>query len=160
MRKLLVMAAVAMLVLGSATLAGATTPTPPRHAEGSFVAIGDPYSATFLFEVRASSTSRVEFGYYQTELMRAPAGVLPSRTQATVRTIRFFKTASGAPAAEFTGRECYLAAADSTLVGTCPWYHIIVTDGSPVGLPDTFCGAGDPSQCFSWTPTYGNIRIW
>jgi hypothetical protein len=160
MRRLLVMAAAAVLVLAAVPLVAATTPAPPRHVEGSFAAIGNPYSSTWLFEIRASATSHVEFGYYQTEWMKAPAGQLPFRTQGTVRTVRFFKAASGAPAAEFTGRECFLAAADPTLVGTCPWYHIVVTDGASIGYPDTFCGSHDPTECIAWKLTYGDIRIY
>jgi len=101
----------------------------------------------------------VEFGYYQTESMKAPAGELPYRAQGTVRTVRFFKAASGAPAAEFTGRECMIAAADAALVGTCPWYHIIVTDGASIGKPDTFCGSHVATECIAWKLTYGDIRI-
>jgi len=160
MRRLPVIAAVATLLLAAVPLAGAATPAPPRHVEGSFVALGDPYSATFLFEIRASSTSRVEFGYYQTEWMRAPTGELPYRSQATVSSVRFFKAASGAPAAEFKGRECGLAAATPALVGTCPWYHIIVTDGRSIGKPDTFCGAQVATECHVWNLTYGDIRIY
>jgi len=160
MRRVLVMAAVAMLVLGSVQLVGAATPAPPRHVEGSFIALGDPYSATFLFEVRANATGRAEFGYYQTEWMKGPAEQMPWRSQATVRTVRFFKAASGAQAAEFTGRECFLAAAEAALVGTCPWYHIIVTDGASIGKPDTFCGAQVATECHNWAPTYGDIRIY
>lgn len=157
MRRLLVMAAAAMLVLASVQLVGAATPVPPRHVEGSFVTLGDPYSATFLFEVRASATSRVEFGYYQFEMMKGPAEQMPWRSQATVRTVRFFKAASGAPAAEFTGRECAL---EGALVGTCPWYHIIVTDGQSVGKPDTFCGAQVATECHVWKVSNGDIRIY
>jgi hypothetical protein len=160
MRRLLVMAAVAMLVLGSVQLVGAATPVAPRHIEGSFVALGDAHSGAFLFEIRANATGRAEFGYYQTEWMKGPADQLPYRTQATVRTVRFFKAGSGAPAAEFTGRECFLAAADPALVGTCPWYHIIVTDGGSLREPDTFCGAQVATECHVWNLTYGDIRIY
>jgi hypothetical protein len=160
MRKLLAMVGVTLLLLVAVPFASAATSPAYRHVEGSFVATGNPpYSATFLFEVRASSTGRVEFGYYQTELMRAPTGELPYRSFGTVRTVRFFKAASGAPAAEFTGRECIVAAPDSTTVGNCPWYHIIVTDGASIGAPDTFCGARVATECHAWIPTYGDVRI-
>lgn len=128
--------------------------------EGSFVALGDSYSSVFLFEIRASATGKVEFGHYQTVAMRGPAADLPFRSQATVATVRFFKTASGAPAAEFTGRECVLTSPDPAKVGTCPSYHIIVSDGRTVGLPDTFCGAQVAGECFAWVRTYGDIRIY
>jgi hypothetical protein len=160
MRRFFVVAAIGMLVLAAVPLVTAATPAAPRHVEGSFAAIGNPYSAMWLFEIRASATSHVEFGYYQTEWMKAPEGQLPFRTQGTVSTVRFFKAASGAPAAEFTGRECFLAAADAATVGTCPWYHIIVTDGASIGKPDTFCGSHDPTQCIKWIRTYGDIRIY
>ena len=160
MRRLLVMAAAAMLVLASVPLVGAASPAAPRHVEGSFSSLGDTNSGTFLFEVRASAASRVEFGYYQNERMKGPAGEMPWRSQATVETVRFFKAASGAPAAELTGHECALASSVSALVGTCPWYHIIVTDGASIHQPDTFCGAQVKTECHAWTPTYGDIRIY
>jgi len=53
MRRLLVLAAVAVLVFAAVPLVDATTPAPPRHVEGSWGALGDPYSSTFLFEIRA-----------------------------------------------------------------------------------------------------------
>jgi hypothetical protein len=58
MRRLLVMAAVAMLVLGSVQLVGAATPVAPRHIEGSFVALGDPVRPGLPFEIRANATGR------------------------------------------------------------------------------------------------------
>ena len=160
MRRSLVMAAAAMLVLASVPLVSAANPAPPRHVEASFAALGDPYSGIHLFEVRASAGSRVEFGYYQLEMMKGPAGEMPWRSQATVETVRFFKAASGAPAAELTGHECALDAPNPASVGTCPWYHIIVTDGASIHQPDTFCGAQVKTECHAWTPTYGDIRIW
>jgi hypothetical protein len=159
-KRILVLAAAAALVMVSVPFATAGTTAPPRHVEGSFATVGDPYSASFLFEVRANSYGRAEFGYYQFEMPTPSAAELPNRTQATVETVRFFKAASGAPAAEFTGHECVLASPDSAAVGSCTWYHIIVTDGASIRKPDTFCGAGVATECYYWTPTYGDIRIY
>ena len=69
-----------------------------------------------------------------------PAVANGTDTQATVESVRFFKAASGAPAAEFSGHECVLAAPNGADIGKCPWYHIIVTDGASIHKPDTFCG--------------------
>jgi hypothetical protein len=159
-RRILVLAAAAALVLVSVPFATAGTTAPPRHVEGSFATVGNPNSASFLFEVRASSNSRVEFGYYQFEMTTAQTGELPNRSQATVESVRFFKAASGAPAAEFSGHECALAAPNAADIGKCPWYHIIVTDGASIHEPDTFCGGPSKDVCYEWFPTYGDIRIY
>ncbi len=161
MKRILVIAAAAALVLVSVPFATAGTTAPPRHVEGSFsgVTSDQSFSASFLFEVRANSNGRAEFGYYQFDMMTAPGGELASRTRATVESVRFFKAASGAPAAEFSGHECVLAAPNAADIGNCPWYHIIVTDGASIHRPDTFCG-GPKGFCYDWFPTYGDIRIY
>jgi hypothetical protein len=118
-------------------------------------------SAVLQFEVQTGPTGDVQYGYYRFE------GMTPvlNRTQATIDRVRFFTDASGAPAADFSGKECNLSPSvdPNYPTGACRWYHIVVTDGSRIGLPDTFCGGTDqnnPSACpFKFDVTGGAIRI-
>jgi hypothetical protein len=118
-------------------------------------------TAMLQMEVRTGPTGKVQYGFYRFE------GMTPvlSRSQATIESIRFFTDASGAQAADFSGKECLLSpSVDPNLpTGACRWYHVVVTDGSRVGLPDTFCGGtdqGNPSACpFKFDVIGGAIRI-
>ena len=118
-------------------------------------------TAMLQLDVRTGPTGNVQYGIYRFE------GMTPalSRAQATVESVRFFTDASGAQAADFSGKECLLSpSVDPNLpTGSCRWYHVVVTDGSRVGLPDTFCGGtdqGNPSACpFKYDVEGGAIRI-
>lgn len=143
-----------------------------RHVAGNFVgSAGIPaITAMFLIDAKAGPTGGLQSGQYRFNAMTGPAEWAGSATQATVDTIRFFSAASGAPAVEFTGWECVLAKAPAAPdpVGTCSHYRIIVSDGAPLGLADTFCGGkadvtdpNDPLYCpYVWKVEKGDIRIY
>ena len=147
-------------------------PTVAHHVAGNFIgSVGNAaFTSMYLFQVDAAPGGALESGYYTSEAMTGPPEWAPSRTQATVDTIRFFTAASGAPAAELTGWECLLARAPAGtgLVGTCGHYRVIVTDGSSIGVKDTFCGGkadvtdpNDPMYCpYVWSVDKGDIRIY
>jgi len=167
MRRLIVALTAVLLVLSLVPLAAARKDPPPRHVDGNFIgeAANDPtWTAMDLFEVHAGATGAVEFGYYQSQSMTGPVDLAPAQMQATVETVRFFTAETGAPAAEFTGQECILSVPAANpgglTAGTCHWYHIIVTDGAPVGQPDTFCGAWFSEDCWTWNVVSGNVRIY
>ena len=137
---------------------------PSRRLAGNVIAkaSGDAsLTAMLQLEVQTGPTGEVQYGYYRWE------GMTPtlSRMQATVDSVRFFTDASGALAADFTGKECNLSPTvdPGYPTGACRWYHVVVTDGSRVGLPDTFCGGtdqGNPTACpFKYDVVGGAIRI-
>jgi hypothetical protein len=118
-------------------------------------------TAMLQFDVQTGPTGDVQYGFYRFGQLTP----VLARLQATVDSVRFFTDASGAQAADFTGRECNLGPTVDTNypTGACRWYHVVVTDGSRVGLPDTFCGGTDqnnPSACpFKFDVVDGAIRI-
>lgn len=135
-----------------------------RHLAGNVIAkYHDDASITAMlqFEVQTGPSGDVQYGFYRFE------GMTPvlNRSQATIDRVRFFTDASGAQAADFSGKECNLSPSvdPNYPTGACGWYHIVVTDGSRVGLPDTFCGdtdQGNPSACpFKFDIVGGAIRI-
>ena len=135
-----------------------------RHVEGNVIARyldNAGITAMLQLEVRTGPTGEVQYGFYRYE------GMTPalSRMQATVDRVRFFTDASGAQAADFSGKEYNLSPTvdPNYPTGACRWYHVVVTDGSRVGLPDTFCGGTDqanPTACpFKFDVLGGAIRI-
>jgi hypothetical protein len=135
-----------------------------RHVEGNVIARyfdNAGITAMLQLEVRTGPAGEIQYGFYRFE------GMTPAlnRTQATVDKVRFFTDTSGAQAADITGKECNLSPTvdPSYPTGACRWYHVVVTDGSRVGLPDTFCGGTDqanPTACpFKFDVVGGAIRI-
>jgi hypothetical protein len=126
-----------MVALASATVM-------PKHVAGTFVgSVAAPAgTAMFRLEVEATATGALRDGVYEFSAMTGPDAWAGNQTQGTVDTVRFFTAASGAPAAEITGWECLLAKApaDTSPLGNCAHYRVIVTDGASKGLADTFCG--------------------
>jgi hypothetical protein len=140
------------------------TAPPAREVTGNVIAKyhdNATITAMLQMEVRTGPAGDVQYGIYRFE------GMTPAlnRSQATVERVRFFKDASGAQAADLSGKECNLSASvdPNNPTGACRWYHVVVTDGSRVGLPDTFCGGTDqsnPSACpFKYDIVGGDIRI-
>ena len=153
-----------MVALASATVM-------PKHVAGTFIGSyhTDP-AATAMgrLQVDATASGALRDGVFEFSFMTgALAG---TQTQGTVDTVRFFTATTGAPAAEVTGWECLLAKApaDTSPLGNCAHYRVIVTDGASKGLADTFCGGladvtavNDPRYCpHVWKVDKGNIRIW
>jgi D-xylose transport system substrate-binding protein len=165
MRRLAVLGAVVLLVLATVPTASAASASAARNVAGNIIVAYQPdhsVMAVFRFEVRTDASGSVQFGYYQTTGL---TGNAPSAgSLATVDAVRFFKAASGAPAAEFSGQECGLPATDPTK--PCNPYHIIVTDGASIHRPDTFCGnpIAQPSDWNRCTYVFdvidGNIGIY
>ena len=139
MRRLMTLAAAALLVAALVPIASAaTTPLASNVAGNIIVGVHGDHSTmgVFRFEVRTTASGGVQFGYYQTDTL---TGIWPAaREVATVDAVRFFTAASGAPAAEFSGQDCGIPVANAAT--PCSPYHVIVTDGASIQQPDTFCG--------------------
>lgn len=165
LRRLVAIASAGILVLAMSSVVPAAAAKPATSAHfvtGNYIAEGFGMRAVQRFEGRTDALGRVVFGYYEHTQITGP-DVPPANgdaSKATVESIRFFTLESGAPAAELFGTECwYLGAA----AGYCGAYHIIVSDGDPVGQPDTFCGGpdiADPDPCFTWVVVSGNVAIY
>jgi len=157
------LAAVGALALATATLvpAVAAKPAPSAHVvQANYIAeIPDlGLKAVQRIEGTTNALGQVVFGYYDHTAITGHADL----GKATIESIRFFTIESGAPAAEIFGQECWYA---GQFVGSCSAYHVIVSDGGPVGQPDTFCGGPDlpePAEdpCYSWDITAGNVAIY
>jgi len=142
----------------------ATTPVAMNVAGNVIVQYhSDPtVMGVFRFEVRTNASGSLQFGYYQTTGL---TDKWPSKASlATVDKVRFFKAASGAPAAEFSGQECGFPVLNQS--APCGPYHVIVTDGASIGQPDTFCGnpitrPSDLSVCtYVFDVSDGDISIY
>ena len=162
MRRLIVLVAAVLLVLAMVPVTSAGTTAVAKNAAGNvIVAFQGDYNTkgVIRFEVRTNASGNLEFGYYQTTgLTNWPA----NGELGTVDAVRFFKAASGAPAAEFSGQTCGLPAGNPL----CGPYHAIVTDGASINQPDTFCAnpIGDPSDwnvcTFKFDVLDGDIAIY
>jgi hypothetical protein len=159
---------VAALALAAMTVVPAVAAKPATSAhvvQGNYIAdlpdLG--LRAVQRLEGTTDALGRVVFGYYEhTSITGSEDFDAANASKATVTSIRFFTSESGAPAAELFGQECWYA---GDFVGTCSAYHVIVSDGGSVGQPDTFCGGPDlpdtdDDPCYSWDVTSGNIAIY
>lgn len=159
MRKSAVIGAAALLVLAVAvplTAAGATTT--PKTVTGSFLGtyIGPEYEHTpnmIRFEVRTDASGAVTFGYYQTQ----PVGHPEFATTGVVESVKFFRDASGAKAAELRMTECNVGSPAGAFDPMCnDQAVVVVTDGTP----DTLCGGTTTEPCkYPFSVDKGNIAI-
>jgi hypothetical protein len=150
MRKFVAIGAAVLLMLAIVPLATASTTTTPRAVTGSFIgtytgsgADGN-FRVVFRFEIRTDASGAVTYGYYQQQ----PLGSTFPSSVAVVDSARFYRTASGAKAAELRLTECVPA------TGYCNDQAVIrVSDGAP----DTFCG-GESCE-YPYSVDDGNIAI-
>jgi hypothetical protein len=165
-RPVAVIAAGALVLAMASVIPVAAKPATSAHfVQGNYIAevSGLGLKAVQRLEGTTDALGRVVFGYYEhTSITGSVEFPASNASKATIESIRFFRAESGAPAAEIFGQECWYA---GDFAGTCSAYHVIVSDGGPVGQPDTFCGGPDlpePAEdpCFSWDVTSGNIAIY
>lgn len=162
------LALLAGLTLATAALAPAADAKPAGSAhfvQANYIAevanLG--LKAVQRIEGSTNALGAVVFGYYEhTSITGSDDFSASNASKATIESIRFFTFDSGAPAAEIFGQECWYA---GQFAGTCGAYHVIVSDGGPVGQPDTFCGGPDlpePAEdpCYWWDVTSGNVAIY
>lgn len=163
MRRLSILAALALLALITVPIADAAVSKPLMTVEGNvIVAVDSDSSVTGMtrFEIRTTESGKVEFGYYEFQMMTGPfAG---GRSEATVEFVKFFSAPSGGRGAEFTGTEC--GPSDFTnpaSTWTCnDAYLVQVVDNAGRGVPDTLCGGLVGQGClFPFSVTGGDIRI-
>lgn len=153
MRKFVGIGAAALLMLAIAVpFATAGTTTTPKTVTGSFIGTytgpGPDLRIMYRFEVRTDASGAVQFGYFQA----VPLGSRPDlNSVAVVDSVRFFRDASGAKAAQLNMTECN---ADS---GACnDQAVVVVTDAAP----DTFCGGTPTDTClYPFRVDDGNIAI-
>ncbi len=166
MRRVMVLATGALLVAALVPAASAATTPVVRNVAGNVIVqlqADHSVMGVFRFEVRTTASGSVQFGYYQTTGL---TNWIPGNegSLATVDAVRFFKAASGAPAAELSGQECGFPVANPAT--PCGPYHVIVTDGASIHQPDTFCGnpitqPGDWNLCTYRFDVYdGDIAIY
>lgn len=167
LRRAVALATAGVLILAMSSVVPAAAARPAQSAHfvmGSYTAAysaNADLTAIQRYEITTDALGRVVFGYYEHTTLTSGDWA----SKATVESVRFFTATSGAAAAEFVGMECTVAGTGAPY-GECGRYHIIVSDGAPVGQPDTFCGgpATDPDPanwpCFSWNLTSGNIAIY
>ena len=162
MRRLSILAALALLALITVPIADAAVTKPLMTVEGNVIVevTGSPeITGIFRFEIRTTETGKVEFGYYQT---RALTGFwVGGQSQATVETIKFMTAPNGARSAEFTGEECApIEPKDPLSTWNCGSYMVRVTDNAGKGVPDVLCGGPIGGDCpYAFTVTGGDIRI-
>ena len=165
MRRVMVLTTAALLVAALVPAASAATTPVARNVAANIIVQFQPdhsVMGVFRFEVRTTASGSVQFGYYQTSGLTAnwPG----TGSLATVDAVRFFKAASGAPAAELSGQECGFPVTNPAT--PCGPYHVIVTDGASIHQPDTFCGnpitkPGDWNLCTYRFDVYdGDIAIY
>ena len=159
MRRLSILAALALLALVMVPIADAAVSKPLMTVEGNVLAAFDPdpgFQGMWRFEIRTTEGGKVEFGYFQTQALSGGG-----RTEATVESVKFFTAPSGGKGAEFSGTECGLADVNNATEWGCnPEYVVQVVDNAGRGVPDTACGGTVSEPCqWPYTVTSGDIRI-
>jgi len=159
MRKILAVGAAALLTLAIAVpLATAGTTTAPKTVTGSFIATytGSEFDLVpnmVRFEVRTDASGAVTFGYYQSQ----PVGHPEFATAGVVESVRFFRNASGAKAAELRMTECNVGSPAGAFDPKCNDQAVVVVSD---GTPDTFCGGTTTEPCkWPFRVDDGNISI-
>ena len=139
-----------MVALASAT-------TTPKTVTGSFLATytGSEFDLVpnlIRFEVRTDASGAVTFGYYQSQ----PVGHPEFATAGVVESVRFFRNASGAKAAELRMTECNVGSPAGAFDPMCNDHAaVVVSDGTP----DTFCGLDADTCRWPFSVDAGNIAI-
>ena len=162
MRRVSILAVLALLALIAVPIADAAVSKPSMTVEGNVqvvFAADESLTGLFRFEIRTTETGKVEFGYYQTRTLTGWwAG---GQSQATVETIKFLTATNGGRSAEFTGEECGpVDVANPASEWACAPYMVRVTDNAGKGVPDVLCGGPVGGDCpFAFSVTGGDIRI-
>lgn len=160
MRRVSILAVLALLALIAVPIADAAVAKPLMTVEGNVIVAFDPdpdFQGMWRFEIRTTEAAKVEFGYFQTQGLSGGG-----HSQATVESVRFFTAPSGGRGAEFTGTECGpTTVSNAASDWECnPSYVVQVVDNAGRGVPDTACGGTVIEPCaYPYTVIGGDIRI-